>query len=146
MIDEGFFRFQKCLNGTKGLIIIGDKLLVYRRDGNTDNHPYEIDIPGGGADGDESGFDTFARESREEFGLTVTKGDIVYAKKFQHNTVKGEHGYFCVARFDESKSSEIVFGDEGLEYYLMEKEVYLKHPEAWAMFQQRAQEYFNSTN
>lgn len=33
-------------HGTKGLVYIGDKLLVYRRDTNTDVYPLCINLPG----------------------------------------------------------------------------------------------------
>ena len=55
------------------MVILGDKMLVYRRDLNTKKLPGYLDLIGGGREGEESPFDTFKREVKEEVGL-ISRG------------------------------------------------------------------------
>lgn len=69
---QELFRPDPDTIGSKGLVFIGDALLVYRRDGNTTNHPHELDLPGGAPIDEnkpetETPFETFRREVKEEF-------------------------------------------------------------------------------
>lgn len=41
------YKYNPVVSGAKGLIFIGEKVLVYKRDNNTIDHPLMIDIPGG---------------------------------------------------------------------------------------------------
>jgi hypothetical protein len=47
MIDSRIFEKGRNFHGAKGLLYIQEKLLVYRRDNNTDIYPHYIDLPGG---------------------------------------------------------------------------------------------------
>ena len=61
MIDKNIFSKERNFHGVKGLIFIGNKILVYRRDNNTDSFPLYIDLPGGAKELGESPFETFKR-------------------------------------------------------------------------------------
>ena len=67
-------------NGAKGLIFIGDKILVYRRDKNTNKLPGYIDMIGGGREENESPFETFKREVKEETGWDVDNLKLFHIK------------------------------------------------------------------
>jgi len=108
--------------GSKGLVYIGDKILIYRRDTNTEKSPLMIDIPGGGREGNESPFDTFKRELFEEFSLHIYPDNIVYAI----NTDPGNRSFFFVAKLPASEEKNIIFGNEGVEFFLLELNEYLK--------------------
>ena len=139
---EAFFEFDPLSIGTKGLVYIGDKVLVYRRDDKTALWPLSIDLPGGGREKDETPFETFRRELHEEFGLDIKKTDIVYSQRYPSKLTRGQFGYFAVAKLGAERAQEIRFGNEGVEYMLITLAEYLARKDAWPVFQERAAEYY----
>jgi 8-oxo-dGTP pyrophosphatase MutT (NUDIX family) len=140
---DDFFRVDEMSVGTKGLVFIGDEVLVYRRDTNTTRHSLEIDLPGGGSEPGETPFTTFQRELKEEFGLGVTVEQIVYTRRFP-SVFEPEHGlfgWFTVARLPASEKTHVIFGNEGVEYFIEPLAAYLGRTDAWAEYQQRAAAY-----
>ena len=131
-------------SGSKGLIYIGDKLLVYRRDNKTTNHPLEIDLPGGGMEPGETPWQTFQREVKEEFNLDITPNQIAYCDDWPLATTPPKTGYFIVVRLPASAAADIVFGSEGLEYLLLTPQEYLDCPDAWPSIQKHAKAYLDS--
>jgi 8-oxo-dGTP diphosphatase len=138
---DQFFTLDPESVGSKGLVFIGDKVVVYRRDDKTDVHPLEIDLPGGGAIKGETPFETFRREVKEEFGLPIKPKDIVYARRYASTLVPGQFGYFPVAQLPASMEDKIVYGDEGLEYMLLSLDEYIALKDAWKAHQVRALDY-----
>jgi 8-oxo-dGTP diphosphatase len=125
--------------GTKGLVIIGDKFLLYRRDGNTPLQPYKIDVPGGGSFEGETPFETFAREVKEEFGLSIERKNIEYAASYPNSQDTTKVGYFLVARLPEGSEGYIHFGDEGLGWFLMTVDEYFRR-QTYGRYSVNAQE------
>lgn len=136
--------FDPVNDGSKGLVFVGDKIIVYRRDHNTAVHPGEIDLPGGGREGQETPFETFQREVQEEFALAIARQDVVYGKGYVSKLDPSKHGYFIVVKLPASMESQIVLGDEGLECQLMTVEEYLARQDAWTVFQERTRDYLNA--
>lgn len=130
--------------GTKGLIFIGDELLLYRRDNKTDVFPGAIDVPGGGPEPGETPFETFQREVDEEFGLKVDPSHIIYRRVYPAHNAGGGRAYFVVAVLPAKARDLIHFGDEGDEYLFMSVNEYLKRDDAWPLFQQRTLDYWVS--
>lgn len=130
MIDQKIFDKNINFIGAKGLVFIGDKILIYRRDTNTNLFPLYIDLPGGGREENESPFDTFKREVKEEFGIEINPGDVEYAKQYMSSVDLEKETYFIVVRPTNTKESDIVFGDEGLEFMLITPDEYLKLEDA----------------
>jgi 8-oxo-dGTP pyrophosphatase MutT (NUDIX family) len=64
---DDFFKRDLKADGAKGLILIGSRMLVYRRDNKTKIYPLHIDLPGGGIEEGETPFEGFKREVKEEF-------------------------------------------------------------------------------
>ncbi len=143
---QDFFNGDKNYTGTKGLIFIGDKVLVYRRDNNTELYPLHIDVPGGGAEPNETPFETFRREVKEEFGLNIKRSQIVYSKRYHSSLTIGKYGWFAVAKLPENYARKINFGNEGTEYILMPLQNYLQLGDAWPLYQERAASYANTLN
>lgn len=141
---SNFFEQDSESGGTKGLVFVGDKVLVYRRDTKTNEHPLYIDLPGGGAKADETPFETFKREIQEEFGLIVEQSDITYAKRYDNVKNPRKFGWFAVAKLPKDTQKQIKFGDEGLAYMLLNLDEYLELKDAWPVYQQRAKEYTRS--
>ena len=146
MVNNDFFHYDKTVTGVKGLIIIGNKFLVYRRDGNTKNHPYELDLIGGGSESNESPYVTFRREALEESGLQINKNHVISAGKHESASMKGTYVYFVVVKLKQSEEINIRWGDEGSEYMLLEPDEYFARKDAWKFFQERAKSYYDSLN
>ncbi len=128
-------------NGAKGLVFIGTKIIAYRRDKKTNLYPLYIDLPGGLREQNESPFDTFQREIREECGITIEKGDIHFSCMVESLSPSNKKSYFFVTRPLEAKSTEIVFRDEGMEWTLMTPEEFIKHPDGIEQQQKRIEKY-----
>ena len=141
---EQFFERDDEFAGTKGLVFIGGRILVYRRDGNTSVYPHFLDVPGGGAEANETPFETFRREVREEFGLDILKQQICYARRYPSTQDPGKFGWYTVAKLPDTAKTLVRFGDEGSEYMLMELNDFLHRADAWPVYQQRANEYAQS--
>lgn len=143
---DDFFKYDPLTAGSKGLVFVGDNVLVYRRDNKTDNHPNELDLPGGGSKGTETPFDTFRREVKEEFSLDLMPDDIVYVRRYPSTLSKGKFGYYPVARLPKEAETNIKLGDEGTEFLLMPLDDYIARGDAWPVFQERAADYLRSQN
>jgi 8-oxo-dGTP diphosphatase len=141
MIDQKIFDESRNFHGVKGLVFIGDKILVYRRDTNTKSFPLHIDLPGGGREGNESPLDTFKRETKEEFGIEISPDDIEYAKQYMSAMDATKESYFFVAKPTNVKVSDVVFGDEGLEFMLVTIDEYLKLDDAIGRQQDKVRDY-----
>ena len=141
---EQIFTYDPQSAGSKGLVYIGDKILIYRRDNKTKLFPLYLDLPGGGPEGTETPFETFQREVMEEFGLRVTPEDVVRAHTYQSTLEPTKPAYFIVVQLPASTAKQIHFGDEGLEYMLLSPEDYLSRTDAWPAIQQRARDYIAS--
>lgn len=139
-IHENTFK-KVYFNGAKGIVFLGDKVLVYRRDNKTDNNPGKIDLPGGGREGDESPFETFQREAKEEFGIDITKEEVDFSSTIPSVAEPGKKSYFIVAKLPSSKESNIVFGDEGSEWMLMTPEEFINRPDGIERQQKRFEKY-----
>ncbi len=139
-----FFKGDDNFVGTKGLVFIGNKVLIYRRDAQAPKYPLHLDVPGGGAEPNETPFETFKREVKEEFGLDLTAEQVVYSRRYQSSLNANEFGWYAVAKLPEEQVNRIKFGNEGLEYLLMTLEEFLKQDDAWPAYQKRAEDYANS--
>lgn len=139
-----FFKGDSNFVGTKGLVFVGDEVLIYRRDKKTSKYPLNLDVPGGGAERGETPFETFKREVREELGLDLETHQIVYSRRYQSSNNADEFGWYAVAKLPEEAKSKIVFGNEGTEWYLMRLDDFLGRKDAWPAYQQRAADYVNS--
>lgn len=144
-MDE-FYAFDPLAVGSKGLIFLGDDLLVYRRDQKTDLFPLYLDLPGGGPLDGETPFETFQREVFEEFGLTIKPEHVVYVRKYESTLEKGMSAYFPVAKLPAHDVEKIRFGSEGLEYLLLSVKDYITRDDAWPIFQTRTRDYMNSVS
>jgi len=140
MIHENTFK-KIDFNGAKGLVFLGDKILTYRRDNKTSNSPLCIDLPGGGREGDESPFDSFKREIREEFGIDIEKDEIEFSCTIPSVIEPNKKSYFIVAKTLRFKPEDIVFGNEGTEWILMTPEEFIKRSDGIDRQQKRVEKY-----
>jgi len=127
--------------GSKGIVYIGEKIIVIKRDNKTDIYPLMFDLVGGGREEGESPFETFAREVQEEIGLQVDINDICYFKKHPRPSDLDQVSYFMVAKPKNLTEEDIVFGNEGLYFKLMTLEEFVYLPDAIPSQQMKAKEY-----
>lgn len=135
------FTYDPLLAGTKGLVFIGDKLLVYRRDTNTNLFPLYLDLPGGGCEGKETPFETFRRELNEEFGLTIKAKDVIWWERYAANFQAGKYGYMIAAHFPKGLEKLIRFGDEGTEWMLVSLSEFMQRDDTWPVLKGRVSSY-----
>jgi 8-oxo-dGTP diphosphatase len=140
MIHENTFKSVD-FNGAKGLVFIGDKILTYRRDYKTGSKPGCIDLPGGGREEDESPFDTFRREVKEEFGIEIEKNEIQFSCTVTSTIEPTQKSYFIVAKNLRFKPDNIVFGNEGIEWILMTPEEFITRSDGIERQQERVKKY-----
>lgn len=140
MIHEDTFKNIE-FNGAKGLVFIGDKILVYRRDSTTTKSPGCIDMPGGGREGSESPFDTFRREVMEEFGIEITKEDVAYSCPFQSYDDPTKISFFIATKPLKYKVEDVHFGNEGTEWQVMGPEDFVNRPDGIIRQQLRVKNY-----
>src|SRR5258708_22936358 len=141
---DDIFTYNPQTLGTKGFIFIGDKLLVYRRDTNTNMYPLLVDLPGGMAEEGETAFEAFRRELQEEFGLDITPDQIRYVAKYPAAQDATKTNYTIAAHFPEGTSDKVMFGDEGTEWMLMSIDDYLAHDDVVPVHKPRLNDYLCS--
>jgi 8-oxo-dGTP diphosphatase len=143
MIDKEAFTTNVPFHGSKGIIFIGEKIIVFRRDTKTNNFPLMVDLPGGGIEGKETPFETFARESFEEFGVVVIKEDVVYARQYP-GVIDPRQSFFFVTKPKNLIENDVVFGDEGLEWFCLDPREFISLSDGVPRQQERVQDYLSS--
>ncbi len=143
MIEKDTFNKQANFQGAKGLVFIGEKIIVYRRDDKTPNFPLRIDLPGGGTEEGESPFETFQREVKEEFGLDIKASDIRFSTKRPSLIDDDKESYFMVAIPHSIQETDIVFGDEGLAFSLMDPKDFIGLADGIPLQQEWVAEYLD---
>ena len=118
--------------GAKVALFIGDKLLIILRD-DFDHiaFPNLWDFPGGGREGDETPYQTLAREVMEEVGLTLPESALSWQRLFPAIGSPGKWNWFFVGKMPPGTAADIVFGDEGqgwklitlADFYALEQKV-----------------------
>lgn len=142
MIHENTYK-KIDFNGAKGLVFLGDKILVYRRDTKTKKSPGYIDMIGGGREGDESPFETFKREVKEEVGLDIQANDIQFSYPFQSYDDPTKISFFFVTKHLKYQESDVKFGNEGTEWLTMTPEEFINRPDGIERQQKRVKDYLD---
>jgi 8-oxo-dGTP diphosphatase len=119
-------RMDQDFNGAKVALFIGEQLLVILRDDDPSiPFPNLWDFPGGGREGNETPFETLAREVREEVGLDLPHSAVIWDMALPWSQDANQTIWFFVARLPIGIEDEIIFGDEGQRWDLMTPEVCL---------------------
>ncbi|MFZ3581202.1 NUDIX domain-containing protein [Loktanella sp. DJP18] len=124
-------------DGAKVALFIGSRLIVMRRDNRPDIPFFDMwDFPGGGREGDETPFQTVARETMEEVGLHLPPDAISWQRAFRR-TGDGLRLWFFVAHLPAVAEAEVIFGDEGQFWRLADPDEVLTWPDVAGDLQQR---------
>jgi|TARA_R110001606_G_scaffold299219_2_gene447003 8-oxo-dGTP diphosphatase len=101
-------------HGAKVACFIDDHILVYRRDNKPDiPFPDMLDLPGGGRENGESGAECVARETFEEFGISIAIDRFEPVQSYPNWRGSGHVALFFVCRLSPDMLDDIIFGDEG---------------------------------
>lgn len=112
--------------GAKVALFLGDQLVSILRDDLPGIHyPNLWDLPGGGREGDETTFETVARELHEEMGLILPKEALLWESAFLSSTDPTKWNAFFVAQMHADTVADIIFGDEGQRWALYPMEVFV---------------------
>lgn len=123
-MGEGF-------HGAKAAVFLGDRLLCLLRDNKPGiGFPAHWDFPGGGREPGETGFETLAREIREEVGLDAYQAERLWERRLPAMHAANEMIWFYVLRLPERSVVDIVFGDEGQGWALLDPNGFLGLPNA----------------
>lgn len=118
-------------SGAKIVLISGGDLLTYKRDDKpTIPFPGQWDLPGGAREGAETPVECAIRETREEFGLSIDPGAVVWQRPYPGLTPGAATSWFLVARLPGGAFADVTFGDEGERWDIMPIGAFLDHPEA----------------
>jgi 8-oxo-dGTP diphosphatase len=127
--------------GAKIAAMLGDDLLVYRRDDKPDiPFPAMLDLPGGGREGDESPAECALRELAEEFGLSLDVDRLHYHRVY----VLGDGtsvSHFFAADLIEAEVGTVHFGDEGQDWALMPASDFIADEDAVPRLRQWLSDY-----
>ena len=119
---------EQDFNGAKVALFIGDELLVLLRDDDPAiPFPNMWDFPGGGREGDETPFETLAREVFEEVGLVLAQDAVVWRKALPWSQDPDQLIWFFVACLPKGAETRIVFGTEGQCWALMTPAAFMAH-------------------
>ncbi len=115
--------------GAKVALFLGDRIVSILRDDFPHIHyPNLWDLPGGGREGDETTFQTVARELEEELGLILPPEAVLWESAFPSSTDPTKWNAFFVAQMPVTAVDDIVFGDEGQRWTLYDMDAFVGLP------------------
>ena len=128
--------------GCKIALFCEDKLLTILRD-DKENIPWPNmwELPGGGREGDESHFECAAREVYEELGIHLTEDCLLWSKVYPSMLYEGKQSVFMSGQLSQEQFDDIVFGDEGQGYKLMNIDEFLGSDKVVPQLQDRVRDY-----
>ncbi|PIX66996.1 MAG: DNA mismatch repair protein MutT [Sphingomonadales bacterium CG_4_10_14_3_um_filter_58_15] len=139
---DGIVSGEPDFHGAKVAVFIDDQILVYRRDNKPDiPFPDMLDLPGGGRENGESGAECVARETYEEFGISIAIDAFKHVQTYPNWRGTGHVALFFVCRLARHMVDDIVFGDEGQDWQLMPVAEFLASDRAVPHLQYQLQEY-----
>ena len=129
-------------SGSKIALICDDKLLTILRDDKASiPYPNMWELPGGGREGEETPFECVQREVFEELSLKLEETDIVWAKDYQGMLDPDKTSIFMVGTITQEEFANIVFGDEGQAYQMMDVSQFLSDEKVIPQLKDRLSDY-----
>ena len=133
---------QMEFSGCKIALICDDRLLTILRDDKASiPYPNMWELPGGGREGEETPFECVQREVFEELSLKLEETDIVWAKDYQGMLDPDKTSIFMVGTITQEEFANIVFGDEGQAYQMMDVSQFLSDKKVIPQLQDRLKDY-----
>lgn len=136
---------QANFSGAKIALLCDGQLLTYLRDDKPGiPWPGMWDLPGGGRENDETPLQTAARETMEEFSLTLDEAWVVSARVYPGQGMNGLDTWFLVGQVPAGTFEQIVFGDEGQRWEVISVRAFLEMDGAVVHLQERLREFLHS--
>jgi ADP-ribose pyrophosphatase len=130
-------------DGAKIAILRGDQILTLLRDDRPDiPWPNHWDLPGGGREGEESPFETVARELFEELSVEIAPERVVYHREESAYSDPGTTVHFFVARWETLTDGAIRLGAEGQAWSWMSARDFVGRDDAVISLRERLGRYF----
>lgn len=128
--------------GCKIALFCEDRILTILRD-DKENIPWPNtwELPGGGREGDESPFECATREVYEELGIHLTEDCLLWSKVYPSMLYEGKQSVFMSGQLSQEQFDDIVFGDEGQGYKLMNIDEFLGSDKVVPQLQDRVRDY-----
>ena len=127
--------------GARLAAMLGDALLVYRRDDNPDlPFPGLLDLPGGGREGDESPAECALRTLAEDFGISLAVDRVYYSRTYllgDGATVS----HFLAIHLTEDEVAAVRFGDQGQDWALLPAADYIADEDAVPLLREWLRHY-----
>lgn len=133
-------------SGAKIILHCGGALVTYLRDDKPGiPFPALWDLPGGGAEGDETPQACALRETYEEFGLTIAPERITWGQSYPSVLHAGMRNWFFAAPVSPEEIAQIKFGDEGQFWQMMAIESFICLPDGIPHLQAQARDFLEQT-
>ena len=127
--------------GARLAAMLGNALLVYRRDDSPDlPFPGLLDLPGGGRQGDEGPAECALRSLAEDFGITLAADRVHYDRAYllgDGATVS----HFLAVHLTEDEVASVRFGDEGQDWALLPIADYIADEDAVPLLREWLRHY-----
>ena len=129
-------------SGCKIALLYGDTILTILRDDiPTIPYPNMWDFPGGGREKEETPFECIKREVFEELGITIKESSILWVKAYQGIVNPAKTSVFIVGVISQKEIDQIVFGNEGQGYKLVNIEELLANENVIPQLKSRLRDY-----
>mgnify|MGYP000109043779 CR=1 FL=1 len=129
-------------SGAKIILYCNGALVTYLRDDKPGiPFPALWDLPGGGAEINESPKACVMRETYEEFGLHLDPARITWERKYASALHKGMANWFFAAPITQAEIAAIQFGDEGQYWRMMPFNAYITHTTAVPHLQEQVRDF-----
>lgn len=128
--------------GANLALFLGDALAVIQRDDRPGLlWPGHWDLPGGGRDPDETPLGCALRETAEELSLRLAPAHVTWGRPYLNSI--GRTVWFFAAHLDAAHADDIVLGDEGQRWTLMNPDTFLAHDRVVPPFKPRLRDYLD---
>lgn len=135
---------RETFSGSKVALIHDGQILVYERDNFPHiRYPGLIDLPGGGREDNETPFECLIREVMEEFGIQLSKTDILWGKTYLNPLYSGEISVFFWGIITPKTIEKIIFGDEGHSWRMMHLNEFFENQYVDPTFVERTRDFLN---
>lgn len=121
---------ERAFGGAKIILYSNGALVTHLRD-DSPSIPFSNmwDLPGGGAEGNETPKTCALRETQEEYGLRLDPTRITWGRRYASVLREKTDNWFFAALITPAEIANIQFGDEGQYWQMMPFEAYITHPQ-----------------
>ena len=140
--------YNQCMTdfiGVKIALINNDRVLMIQRDDKPGLRYAGLwDFPGGGREDNETPEECVIREVNEELGIVLTSDQILHKRLHPAMHDPRLNGYFTVAKISDNDIENIVFGDEGQGWKMLDIDEFMNSNEVVEPLKGRLKTYLDT--